>query len=198
MWGCGYSSVSLKAVAWGGSLSIILVQTNDKVWLRSICRLVIVSVALPSNHTSQPKPHAPSAGFSQLSSTNLTSCFCVSMPKAFKLLRYSSWGLPGSGFRITCSRDYWVSSSDCVRNNHWDHSQQAAGRFIPPGSRLSCFACEARANWRNDESSSEDTHEVNEVMKMLCQCKTCIWVCCCSLFGFSPYLLSSGLTEGST
>ena len=54
--------------------------------------------------TSQPRPQAPSAGDSQLSSTNRTSCSPVSIPNASKLPKYSSWALPGSGLRTTCMR----------------------------------------------------------------------------------------------
>ncbi len=38
--------------------------------------------SIPSSHTSQPSPHAPSTGLSQLSSTKRTSWARVSMPRA--------------------------------------------------------------------------------------------------------------------
>ena len=60
-------------------------------------------ISMPSSQTSQPRPHAPSTGDSQLSSTKRTSCARVSMPNASRLPRYSSCGFPGSGFKITCS-----------------------------------------------------------------------------------------------
>ena len=66
--------------------------------------------SMPSSHTSQPSPQAPSTGLSQLSSTNRRSCARVSMPSASSDPRYSSCAFPGSGFRIT-----WNCVCRCTR-----------------------------------------------------------------------------------
>ena len=56
---------------------------------------------LTSIQISQPRPQAPSVGFSQLSSTKRISCSDVSMPSTFRLPRYRSTILTGAGFRTT-------------------------------------------------------------------------------------------------
>ena len=84
----------------------------------------------PSSHTSQPRPQAPSAGFSQLSSTNLTSCLRVSMPSTSKLLRYSSCGFPGSGFRTT-----------------WQNRNEPSGRHSFSFFRLYALAVTGASSW---------------------------------------------------
>src|SRR5436305_78673 len=48
-------------------------------------------ISIPSIHTSQPRPHAPRLGLSQLSSTKRMSCCSGSMPIATRERRYTSW-----------------------------------------------------------------------------------------------------------
>src|SRR5512138_1240335 len=61
-------------------------------------------ISMPFIHTSQPSPHAPSVGFSQLSSTKRMSFFFVSIPSAVSEPRYNSRMSGGDGFSTTW---YW-------------------------------------------------------------------------------------------
>lgn len=63
--------------------------------------LVNCVTSIPFSHTSQPRPQAPSVGFSQLSSTKRMSWMVGSIPSSFRDPRYSSWILSGEGFITT-------------------------------------------------------------------------------------------------
>ena len=54
-------------------------------------------ISWPSSHTSQPRPQAPSAGDSQLSSTKRMSCAPASMPSAARRLQVELLRVAGLG-----------------------------------------------------------------------------------------------------
>ncbi|MNR64170.1 hypothetical protein D3C85_1867230 [compost metagenome] len=59
---------------------------------------------MPFSQTSQPRPQAPSVGFSQSSSTKRMSCWVGSMPSAFSEPMYRSRMSGGAGLSTTW---YW-------------------------------------------------------------------------------------------
>ena len=96
-------------------------KSNDKCnSATAVCRTWVIS--WPFSQTSQPRPHAPSTGASQLSWTKRISLAWVSIPSASRLPRYSSCELPGSGFRITCKQKVLTLYRPALRVKTGTHS----------------------------------------------------------------------------
>jgi len=85
----------------GGEEHLNTVTVGNENVIRARWKYVYCVISCPSIQTSQPRPQAPSAGCSQLSSTKRISCLAGSMPKAMSESRYRSCGFPGSGLRMT-------------------------------------------------------------------------------------------------
>ena len=89
---------------------MISTETGSSVKPPACWKYVNCVISRPLSQTSQPRPQAPSAGDSQLSSTKRTSLAAMSIPIASRLRRYCSIGLPVSGLSTTWNC-VWV----CIR-----------------------------------------------------------------------------------
>src|SRR3989344_1180759 len=85
---------------------------------------------MPSSHTSQPRPQAPSVGDSQSSSTKRISCFFVSMPMARR--EVAVWKVPATismSYGCSMTQPWRAQYRDSVKISSW----KVTGVFMRDG-----------------------------------------------------------------